>query len=106
MIGGLEQIVLLATLRLGDDAYAVSVRREIEARSGKRVARGALYTVLERLEEKGCLSSRLGTPTAARGGRPKRFYKVTPSGVRALKGSREAIVRLWQGLESVLGKLS
>jgi PadR family transcriptional regulator len=106
MIGGLEQMVLLATLRLGDEAYAVSIRREIEARSGKHVARGALYTVLERLEEKGYLSSRLGAPTAARGGRPKRFYKVTPSGVRALKGSREAIVRLWQGLESVLGKLS
>lgn len=106
MIGGLEQMVLLATLRLEDAAYAVSIRREIEVRSGKRVARGALYTVLERLEEKGFLASRLGSPTPERGGRPKRFYKVTPLGVKALKGSREAIVRLWQGLESVLGKLS
>jgi DNA-binding PadR family transcriptional regulator len=99
-------MVLLATLRLGEDAYAVSIRHEIGARSGKQVARGALYTVLERLEEKGYLTSRMGSPTPERGGRPKRFYKVTPSGVKALKGSKQAMVRLWQGLESVLGKLS
>lgn len=104
MIGGLEQMVLLATLRLEDGAYAVSIRREIEERSGKRVARGALYTVLERLVEKGYLTSRMGSPAPERGGRPKRFYKVSPTGVNALKGSKEAIVRLWQGLESVLGK--
>jgi PadR family transcriptional regulator len=106
MIGGLEQMILLAALRLGDDAYAVSIRREIETRGGKRVARGALYTVLERLEEKGYLTSRMGSPTRERGGRPKRFYRVSPSGLKAVKGSREAMVRLWRGLESVLGKLS
>jgi PadR family transcriptional regulator len=106
MIGGLEQMVLLATLRLGDEAYAVTIRREIEKRSGKRVARGALYTVLERLSDKGYLTSRMGDSTPERGGRPKRFYKVSASGVNALRDSREAIVRLWQGLESVLGKHS
>jgi DNA-binding PadR family transcriptional regulator len=106
MIGGLEQMVLLAALHLGDEAYAVTIRRELEARTGRKIARGALYTVLERLEGKGFLTSRMGDPTPERGGRPKRFYRVTASGVKALKGSREAMVRLWRGLESILGRLS
>jgi DNA-binding PadR family transcriptional regulator len=106
MIGGLEQMVLLAALHLGDEAYAVTIRRELERRTGRKVARGALYTVLERLEGKGFLTSRMGDPTPERGGRPKRFYRVSPSGVKALKGSRESMVRLWRGLESVLGRLS
>jgi DNA-binding PadR family transcriptional regulator len=105
MTGGLEQMVLLAALHLGDEAYAVTIRREIEARTGRRTSRGALYTVLERLEGKGLLASRMGSPTPERGGRPKRFYRVTPSGVKALRGSKEAMVRLWRGLESILGRL-
>ena len=106
MIGGLEQIVLLATLHLSDQAYAVTIRRELQARTGRSVSRGALYTVLERLETKGYLSSRMGDPTPERGGRPKRYYRVTPSGVAALKGSKRALLELWRGLESVLGRLS
>ena len=106
MIGGLEQIVLLATMHLGDEAYAVTIRRELEARAGRNVSRGALYTVLERLESKGLLASRMGDPTPERGGRPKRYYRVTPSGIAALKGSKKALLELWRGLESVLGRLS
>ena len=106
MVGGLEQMVLLGVLHLEEGAYAVNVRRELERRSGKRVSRGALYTVLERLESKGYLVSRMGSPTPERGGRPKRFYRVTPGGVRALKSSKDAMVGLWRGLESVLGKIS
>jgi PadR family transcriptional regulator, regulatory protein PadR len=109
MVGGLEQMVLLGILHLEgvkDGAYAVGIRRELEQRSGKRVSRGALYTVLERLESKGYLASRLGSPTAERGGKRKRFYRVTPSGVKALRSSKDAMVKLWQGLESVLGKTS
>jgi DNA-binding PadR family transcriptional regulator len=106
MIGGLEQMVLLGILHIESGAYAVGIRRELERRSGKRVSRGALYTVLERLESKGYIVSHLGSPTPERGGRPKRFYRVTPSGVRALKSSKDAIVELWRGLESVLGKIS
>ena len=106
MIGGFEQMVLLAALRLENDAYAVTIRRELEERAHRRVARGALYTVLDRLESKGYLASRMGNPTPERGGRSKRYYKVTPSGIRALKNSRDAIARLSQGLESVLGKMS
>src|SRR5262245_3928715 len=109
MVGGLEQMVLLGVLHLEttqEGAYTVGIRRELERRSGKRISRGALYTVLERLESKGYLASQFGSPTAERGGKRKRFYRVTPTGVKALKSSKDAMVRLWRGLESVLGKIS
>ena len=101
-LGDLEQIVLLAVLRLGDKAYAVPILEEIAAQSGRKVARGALYTALDRLETKGCLRSRLGDPLPERGGRPRRYFTVTPAAVRALKDSRLALMRLWRGLESLL----
>lgn len=106
MIGGFEQMVLLAALRLKNGAYAVTIRQELEERAGRNVARGALYTVLERLESKGFLSSRMGDPTPERGGRSRRYYKVTTLGVSALKSEKDAMVRLWQGLESVIGKIT
>ena len=99
-LGEFEQIVLLAILRLGEDAYAIPVREEIEMRTGRRVARGALYTALERLEVKGCLRSRMSDPLPERGGRSRRYYTVTPSGLGALRTSRAALLALWKGLES------
>jgi len=101
-LGELEQIVLLAVLRLGDEAYAVPILEQIEAQTGRRVARGALYTALDRLEKKGCLRSRVGQPLAERGGRARRYFTVTPAALRALKDSRLALLRLWRGLESRL----
>ena len=101
-LGDLEQVVLLAVLRLGDQAYAVPILEEIAAQSGRKVARGALYTALDRLETKGCLRSRLGEPLPERGGRPRRYFTVTPAALRALKDSRLALMRLWRGLESLL----
>jgi PadR family transcriptional regulator PadR len=101
-LGDLEQIVLLAVLRVGDKAYAVPILEEIQAQSGRKVARGALYTALDRLESKGCLRSRLGEPLPERGGRPRRYFTVTPAALRALKDSRLALMRLWRGLESLL----
>lgn len=101
-LGDLEQIVLLAVLRLGDNAYAVPILEEITAQSGRKVARGALYTALDRLENKGCLRSRLGEPLPERGGRARRFFTVTPAALRALKDSRLALMRLWRGIESLL----
>jgi len=101
-LGELEQIVLLAVLRLGDDAYAVPILEQIEKQAGRRVARGALYTALDRLEAKGCLRSRLSDPLPERGGRARRYFSVTPAAVRALKQSRTALLRLWNGLESIL----
>jgi PadR family transcriptional regulator PadR len=100
-LGELEQIVLLAVLRLGDEAYAVPILEQIEAQTGRKVARGALYTALERLEAKGCLRSRVGDPLPERGGRARRYFTVTPAAVRALKASRLALMRLWNGLASL-----
>ena len=101
-LGELEQIVLLAVLRLGDDAYTAPILDQIEAQTGRKVARGALYTALDRLETKGCLRSRVGEPLPERGGRARRYFTVTPSALRALKASRLALMRLWNGLESIL----
>jgi PadR family transcriptional regulator PadR len=101
-LGELEQIVLLAVLRLGDEAYAVPILEQIEAQTGRKLARGALYTALDRLETKGCLRSALGEPLPERGGRARRYFTVTPAAVRALKQSRLALMRLWHGLESIL----
>jgi PadR family transcriptional regulator PadR len=101
-LGEFEQIVLLAILRLHDGAYAIPVREEIEARTGRRVARGALYTALDRLEQKRCLRSRMSEPMAERGGRSRRYFTVTPAGMAALRASRQTLLRLWSGLEGQL----
>ncbi len=103
-LGEFEQIALLAILRLGEEAYAIPVRQEIEARTGRNVARGALYTALERLEAKKCVRSRMSDPLPERGGRSRRYYTVTPAGLSALRDSREAWLALWKGVESLLEK--
>jgi len=104
LLGGFEHMVLLGVLQLeGTDAYALPIRRKIEERTGRAVSRGALYTVLERLERKGYLASQMGEATEIRGGRPKRNYTVTQLGVSALILSKKTLVDLWQGLDSVLG---
>jgi PadR family transcriptional regulator, regulatory protein PadR len=101
-LGEFEQLVLLAVLQLGDDAYAVPVRDLIVTRTSRDVARGALYTALERLETKQLVTSRLGEPIPERGGRPRRYFTVTPQGVALLRQARAAVASLSQGLESVL----
>lgn len=98
-LGELEQIVLLAILQLGDGAYGAPIVAQIEAQTGRTVARGALYTMLDRLERKGCVRSRVGEPLPERGGRARRYFSVTPAAVRALRASRAALMRLWRGLE-------
>lgn len=103
-LGEFEQVVLLAILRLGDGAYAIPVREEIEARTGRQVARGALYTALERLEAKKCVRSSMSDPLPERGGRSRRYYAVTPAGLTALRESRDAWLALWKGVESLLEK--
>jgi DNA-binding PadR family transcriptional regulator len=100
-LGELEQMVLLAILQLDDQAFGTNVMDELERRVERRVSRGALYVTLDRLEEKEMLTSRLGDPTPRRGGRPKRFLTVTAGGVAALQKSRNAWMRLWDGLDSV-----
>jgi len=102
-LGEFEQVVLLAILRLKAGAYAIPIREEIEIRTGRTVARGALYTALERLEVKRCLKSRMSEPLPERGGRSRRYFAVTPAGVSALRASRQSLLQLWSGLESLLG---
>ena len=101
-LGEFEQIALLAILRIGDEAYAIPIREEISRRTGRAVARGALYTALERLETKGCLRSRMSDPLPERGGRSRRYYTVSASGLSALRNSRAALLALWKGVESQL----
>jgi len=102
--GEFEQMVLLAILQLGDDAFALQVIRELDGRAGRRVSRGALYKTLERLEGKGFLEWEVEDPTPGRGGHPRRRFRVTPAGVAALQTSRDALFRLWKGLDAVLGR--
>jgi PadR family transcriptional regulator PadR len=103
-LGEFEMLVLLAAVRLGEGAYGVTIRREIEGRTGRGVGRGALYVTLDRLEQKGYLGSRLADPTPERGGRARRYYRVERAGLAALRESRAMISRMWQGLEPQLGK--
>jgi PadR family transcriptional regulator PadR len=98
-LGELEQIVLLAVLRLGDEAYGVPIRSEIEQRTGRSLTVGALYRTLDRLEAKGYVTSRFSDPTPERGGRSKRYFKVRPVAVRMLRTSRNALEAMWEGLE-------
>ena len=98
ILGEFEQIALLALVRLRNNAYGMTVRREIEERAGRHVSIGAIYTTLERLEQKGLVSSHMGEATPERGGRAKRYYKIEAPGVRALDRSREVLGRMWRGL--------
>jgi PadR family transcriptional regulator PadR len=99
-----EQMVLLAILRLGDDAYALAIIRELDGRAGRSVSRGALYKTLERMEAKGYLVWSTEDATPERGGHPRRLFTVTPEGVDVLRNSREALFKLWDGLDPVLGE--
>lgn len=93
-----ELMIVLAILRTGEDAYGVQIAREIETTGGRKVLLGAVYSALDRLERNGLVSSAVGDPTPERGGRAKRFFRVTPRGVRAARETRQALVALWRGL--------
>ena len=97
-LGEFEQLILFAVLHLGGDAYGVTVREEIERRTGRAVSSGAVYTALERLESRGFVASRFGEPTPERGGRRKRHYRVEAAGVRALSRAYDAVRRMARGV--------
>jgi PadR family transcriptional regulator, regulatory protein PadR len=94
-LGEFERAVLMAIARLGSDAYGVPIKQILENRLGRRVSTGAVYTTLDRLEEKGFVTSWLGEPSAVRGGRAKRFYRVEADGSAALSESRDVTSALW-----------
>jgi PadR family transcriptional regulator PadR len=89
---------LLAIVHLDEDAYGVTIRREIEKRTGRHIAVGALYTALDRLERKGYVTSTTSKPTPERGGRAKRHFTIKSAGARALRQSREMLSRMWAGV--------
>jgi DNA-binding PadR family transcriptional regulator len=104
VLGGVELLVLLALIRLGDDAYGVPISDELEATSGRSVSVGSVYITLDRLERKGLVSARLGEPTAERGGRAKTYFRPTAKGLREVRLARRTLIRLWQGVPQLEGE--
>ena len=94
-LGELELMLLLAVIHLGDEAYGVPISRELEKHRGKDVAVGSVYAALERLEAKGLVTSTLGDPTPERGGKAKRFFRITKEGLRQVHETRRVLTRLW-----------
>jgi DNA-binding PadR family transcriptional regulator len=102
VLGEFEQLVLLAVLRLGDEAYGAAIGRELREKAGRDPSPGAIFTTLERLEARGLVRSRYGEPTPERGGRRKRYYRLRSAGQRALARSYGATIRMARGLEGKL----
>lgn len=103
-LGEFEQMVLLAILRLDDQAYGLAIRRELERVAARKPSSGALYTTLDRLEKKGLIATHEGETNDARGGRPRRYVTVTEPGQAALAHTRTRLLALWDGLEGVLDR--
>jgi PadR family transcriptional regulator PadR len=102
-LGGFELLVLLALIRVDDEAYGVPIAEAIEQSSGRDVAMASVYITLDRLERKGFVSSRLGEPTAERGGRAKTYFRITAKGLKEVRRARRTLVRLWQGVPQLDG---
>ena len=103
-LGAFEQAVLITIIRLGDEAYGRGILKDVQARLDRDVAPGAVHATLDRLEKKRLLSSKLGSGTPVRAGRPRRYYRLTTAGVRALNDAREAVENIWRGLKWPLVK--
>ena len=103
-LGEMELMVLLAVVRLRDDAYGVPISKELLILARREVALGSIYAALDRLEQKGFVTSLLGDPTPERGGRAKRYFRVTPKGVRELRITRTALINLWSGIPLLEGR--
>jgi DNA-binding PadR family transcriptional regulator len=106
LITDFELMILLAILRIGKEAYGVPIAGEIEAATERPVTRASIYTALDRLQRMGLVTSEMGDPTPERGGRAKRFFSVTPSGLKAVKEAQRAFATMWKGLPELKGNLS
>ena len=102
-IGALELATLLAVARLGDDAYGRAVRSDLAERTGRDYSVGAVYTTLQRLEDKGLLKSRASEPLPVRGGRSRRHFRITDAGARALRDAERRAVSMWAGVGTTIG---
>jgi PadR family transcriptional regulator, regulatory protein PadR len=98
-----ELIVLLAVLRLGDDAYGVSIARELKVQARREPSLANVYATLDRLQEKGYVSSRLADPTPERGGRAKRYFTVTAPGLKKVRETQRILIKLWRGVPELEG---
>jgi PadR family transcriptional regulator PadR len=105
VLGEFEQLVLMAIVRFEDEAYGATIRREIETRTGRRLSISAVYTTLERLEEKGLVRSWVGDPTPERGGRRRKYFALQPAGARALRAAYRAYTEMAAGIERRLAAL-
>jgi PadR family transcriptional regulator PadR len=105
-LGGFELMVMLALVRLGEDAYGVTISSELETHTGREVLLGTVYATLERLEHKGFVSSKLGNPTPERGGRAKRYFRLTSNGLRELRHAQRALTALWKNVPELKGGLA
>lgn len=103
-LGNFELIVLVALIRLGEKAYGVPIAREIASTGGREVSLGGIYATLERLETNGLVSSEVGDPTPERGGRAKKYFRITPKGLREVRQTQKALKKLWQGLPQLEGE--
>jgi DNA-binding PadR family transcriptional regulator len=102
-LSNFELMVMLAIIRIGDDAYGVSISNEIEETTGSEVLLGSVYDALARLEAKGLISSALGEATPERGGRAKRHFRTTAKGLRLVRETQQSLVKLWKGIPQLKG---
>jgi DNA-binding PadR family transcriptional regulator len=105
-LGEFEQLILFSVLQLGDDAYGVAIRENIEERTGRVVSSGSIYTALGRMEARGLVRSRVGEPTSGKAGRPRKCYTLDPSGARALRDTYSTIQAISDGLMPKLHRLA
>jgi DNA-binding PadR family transcriptional regulator len=103
LLTDLELMILLAVLRIGRSAYAVTISREIEETAGRAVALAVVYAALDRLQTRGLVTSSIGEPTAERGGRAKRFFRITTKGLRQVRDTQSALTALWNGVPALRG---
>ena len=102
-LGQFELMVLLALMRLGDDAYGVTIAEELEQQTGREVVIASVYATLERLQDRGLVSSSLGDATPERGGRAKRYFRISRAGLGEVRDARRSLISLWRGLPELKG---
>jgi PadR family transcriptional regulator PadR len=103
-LGNFDLMLLLALLRLGNEAYGVTIAQELELHTGREVVIASVYARLERLQERGLVTSSLGDPTPERGGRAKRYFSITGAGIREIRDARRSLMKMWKGLPELKGE--
>jgi PadR family transcriptional regulator PadR len=103
-LGNFDLMLLLALMRLGEDAYGVTIAEELEKQTGREVVVASVYATLDRLEDRGLVTSSLGDATPERGGRAKRYFRITGAGIREVREARRSLMNLWKGLPELKGE--